>query len=475
MVNIYAKAGRSALMMAVASATLLFSCQEDSLMENPDNLSVVDAPTGEMVVANGPRGERFVANEVLVKFKAGMSDDVKSNVLSRISAQAQQKIHTKAMERFGDYEGLVLVRTPMAVLDAVGRLKGMAEIEYAEPNYVYTHNAVSNDPYYTNGSLWGMLGDGTSPANQYGSQAGEAWANNHVGSSDVIIGIIDEGVMHFHEDLQDNMWVNPFDPVDGVDNDGNGYVDDVYGWDFDKGDNTTYDGTHDNHGTHVAGTIGAVGGNGIGVAGVSWHVKMITAKFLGRRGGTTANAILSVDYITDLKTRHGLRIVGTNNSWGGGGFSQGLYDAIERANQADILFMAAAGNGGNDGVGDNNDSSPHYPSSYANTNIIAVASIAKDGSKSGFSNFGATSVDIGAPGSAIYSTIPGRGDASSYSSYSGTSMATPHVCGGVALYAASNPTATAAVIKKAIFDSAVPTPSLSGKCVTGGRLNVSGF
>lgn len=473
--NVYAKAGKSALVVAVASAAFLYGCQEEPLLENQVNPSTVSAPLEDMVIAKGPKGERFVANEMLVKFKPGTSDDVKSLVLSRVNASAQEKILTKAMSRFGDSEGLVLVRTPMAVLDAVGKLKGMSEVEYAEPNYVYSHHATSNDPYYTDGSLWGMLGDATSPANQYGSQAGEAWANNHVGSSEVVVGIIDEGVMYFHEDLQANVWVNPYDPEDGVDNDGNGYVDDVYGWDFDKNDNTTYDGTQDNHGTHVAGTIGAVGGNGKGVAGVSWNVKMITAKFLGRNGGTTANAIKSVDYITDLKTRHGLRLVGTNNSWGGGGFSQGLYDAIERANTADILFMAAAGNGGSDGVGDDNDSSPHYPSSYENTNIIAVASIVKDGSKSGFSNFGATSVDIGAPGSAIFSTIPGRGNASSYSSYSGTSMATPHVCGGVALYAASNATANAAAIKQAIFESAVPTSSLSGKCVTGGRLNVSGF
>jgi subtilisin family serine protease len=474
MSNFYANKGKSAFMIAVASAAFLYGCQEEPLLEAPVNPSTVSAPLEEMSVVKGPKGERFVANEVLVKFKPGASADVKSLVLSRVNASAKEKILTKAMERFGDSEGLVLVRTPMAVLDAVGRLKGMAEVEYAEPNYVYTHDAASNDPYYTDGSLWGMLGDATSPANEYGSQAGEAWANNHVGSSDVIIGVIDEGVMYFHEDLQANMWVNPYDAEDGVDNDGNGYVDDVYGWDFDRNDNTTYDGTQDNHGTHVAGTIGGIGGNGKGVAGVSWSVKMITAKFLGRNGGTTANAIKSVDYITDLKTRHGLKLVGTNNSWGGGGFSQGLYDAIERANAADILFMAAAGNGGNDGVGDDNDTSPHYPSSYANSNIIAVASITKDGSKSGFSNYGATSVDIGAPGSAIFSTIPGRGNTSSYGSYSGTSMATPHVCGGVALYAATH-TAGAAAIKQAIFDSAVPTASLSGKCVTGGRLNVSGF
>jgi subtilisin family serine protease len=244
-------------------------------------------------------------------------------------------------------------------MEAIGRLKGGAEIEYVEPNYIYQHHATSNDPYYTNGSLWGMYGGSTSPANQFGSHAGVAWANNKTGSSTVVIGIIDEGVMHSHPDLQANIWTNPGEiPGNGIDDDGNGYIDDVYGWDFDGNDNSTYDGAHDDHGTHVAGTIGAVGGNGTGVAGVVWNVKMITAKFLGRNGGTTANAVKSVDYMTDLKSRHGLHLVATNNSWGGGGYSQALYDAIERANRANILFMAAAGNGGSDGVGDDNDTTP---------------------------------------------------------------------------------------------------------------------
>jgi subtilisin family serine protease len=167
--------------------------------------------------------------------------------------------------------------------------------------------------------------------------------------------------------------------------------------------------------------------------------------------------------------------VATNNSWGGGGFSQGLFDAIERANAANILFVAAAGNGGSDGVGDNNDNTPHYPSNYTNANIIAVASITSSGARSSFSNYGATSVDIGAPGSGIYSTLPTKQNGSTYGSYSGTSMATPHVTGGAALYAATHPGASAAVVKSAILSSAVPTASLNGRCVSNGRLNVSGF
>ncbi len=283
-----------------------------------------------------------------------------------------------------------------------------------------------------------------------------------------------------HTDLGANIWTNTFDPVDGIDNDGNGYVDDVRGWDFANNDNTTYDGSSDDHGTHVAGTIGAVGGNAVGVAGVNWNVTMIPVKFLGKNGGTTANAIKAINYLTDLKTRHGLNIVASNNSWGGGGFSQGLLDAINAGGNAGILFVAAAGNGGSDGVGDNNDTTPNYPSNYvcASANgdcVIAVAAINSTGAKASFSNYGATTVDLGAPGQAIYSTLPSKSNTSTYGSYSGTSMATPHVTGAVALYASTHGTATAADIKAAILAAATPTASMAGRTVTGGRLNVSAF
>jgi subtilisin family serine protease len=353
-------------------------------------------------------------------------------------------------------------------------MKGEDGIEYVEPNYIYQHQAASTDTYFTNGNLWGMYGDASSPANQYGSQAAEAWAAGNTGSASVVVGIIDEGVQYTHPELAGQVWTNPYDPIDGVDNDGNGYVDDVHGWDFDGNNREVYDGGSsggtDDHGTHVAGTIGAKN-NGTGVVGVNWNVTMISCKFLGRRGGTTANAVKAVDYLTDLKNRHGMNIVASNNSWGGGGFSQALYDAVERANAKNILFIAAAGNGGSDGVGDNNDAVASYPSNMTNANIIAVAAITNTGAKSSFSNYGATTVDIGAPGSAIWSSTAYN----TLSSYNGTSMATPHVTGGVALYAASHPGSTAAAIKNAILSSAVPTASLSGKCVTGGRLNVSGF
>ena len=419
---------------------------------------------------NEARDAAHMPQEVLVQFRPGVGESQKLSVRGRVGAMLEEVVVQGAArsDRGGDLE-LLKLPPGISIAAAAREMGNDPAVEFVEPNWVYFHTATSDDPYYTSGSLWGMYGDATSPTNQYGSQAGEAWAANHTGSNSVHIGIIDEGVMHSHEDLAANIWINPFDPVDGIDNDGNGYVDDKWGWDFDGNDNSTFDGSQDDHGTHVAGTTGAKGGNGKGVAGVTWNVKLITAKFLGRNGGTTANAIKSVDYMTGLKARHGLDIVATNNSWGGGGFSQGLYDAIERANAANILFIAAAGNDSKD-----IDASPSYPASYTNANIIVVASITSSGALSSFSNYGATSVDIGAPGSGIYSTLPSKQKTSTYGSYSGTSMATPHVAGAVALYAATY-SARGLALKDAVLAAGTPTSSLSGKCTTGDRLNAGGF
>ena len=209
-----------------------------------------------------------------------------------------------------------------------------------------------------------MYGSQTTPANQWGSNAAAAWAAG-TGSSNVIVGVIDEGIDYHHPDLAANIWTNPFEiPGNRDRRRPQRHVDDVHGWDFVHNDNSIYDGTPsaldvDAHGTHVSGTIGGVGNNSVGVAGVNWNVQIISGKFLGPGGGTTANAIKAVDYLTDLKTRHNLNIVATNNSWGGGGYSQGLHDAIIRAANAGILFIAAAGNSNL-----NNDANNSYPSNY---------------------------------------------------------------------------------------------------------------
>ena len=427
----------------------------------------------DLVLAGLNAGRAHQADEVIVKFRDGSSAAQQAAVRQGLGASKVETVRAGSSKQ-GE---TVLLKLPrgIAVATAVRALANDPAIDFIEPNWIYQHSAASNDSYYTNGSLWGMYGDATSPTNQYGSQAGEAWAAGHTSCGNVVVGVIDEGIYYNHEDLTANIWINPYDPVDGIDNDGNGYVDDVRGWDFDGGSNDINSGgANDDHGTHVSGTIAGVGGNGKGVAGVCWSgVKLISGRFLGRRGGTTANAIKAIDYFNDLKARHGLNIVATNNSWGGGGFSQALQDAIGRADNAGILFIAAAGNSGA-----NNDTTASFPSNYPNPNIIAVAALTSTGALASYSQYGATTVDIGAPGSGVWSSVPKSSKGSiisGYASYNGTSMATPHVAGAAALYKSSHAGATAADVKAAILGSAVPTPSLQGKVVTNGRLNASGF
>ena len=422
----------------------------------------------------GTSAAQAVPDELVVSYVAGATTGERDRARGKGSAHLAERVVAGKADR-GEVE---LVRLPQGKDRdrAIAELTSDPSVAYAEPNWVYTTGATSADPYYTNGSLWGMYGDATTPANQYGSQAGQAWAAGKTGSKSVYFGVIDEGIQYTHPDLTGQVWTNPFDSANGVDDDGNGYVDDVNGWDFANNDSSIYDGGTkgrlDDHGTHVSGTIGAKANNSQGVVGVNWDVTLISGKFLGRNGGTTANAIRAVDYLTDLKTRHGLNIVATNNSWGGGGFSQALADAIGRAAKQNILFIAAAGNSGTD-----NDSAPSYPANYDTTpaagydSVIAVAAITSTGGLATFSQFGAKTVDLGAPGVGIWSTTAYNG----YSSYSGTSMATPHVTGAAALYASTHPNSSAATIKSAILNAAVPTASLNGKTVTGGRLNVSGF
>ena len=453
-------AGKKLAIVFLVSIFVIGCTKETGLQQS----EIADVP--QPSTARAMRVQPNVPNELIVKFKAFTNSSKKDEALARVGGMVQERILTKAMQRAGDNEGLTLIHTPLEAMDAIARIKGL-EIEYAEPNYIYNYDLISTDPYLTNGSLWGMNG-------LYGCNAATAWSAGHTGSASVYVGVIDEGIQFTHPDLVGQIWTNPHDPVDGIDNDGNGYIDDIHGWDFDGNNNTIYDGgkrgTLDDHGTHVSGTIGGKA-NSVGVAGVNWNVTIISAKFLGNNGGTTANAVKAVDYLSDLKTRHGINIVASNNSWGGGGFSQALYDAISRANGKDILFIAAAGNGGSDGIGDNNDVTQSYPSNYDLPNVIAVAAITSSGAKSSFSNYGLTTVDLGAPGQGIWSTTASN----TYESYSGTSMATPHVTGAAALYKSTHANATGADIKAAILGSVTATASLSGKTVSGGRLNVGGF
>jgi len=427
----------------------------------------------------------FAEGEILVQFAATASAAMRAQARGAVQGQALEVIQTKAMaqQAMGTLERVSLGRG-MTVERAIAAIARRPGVVFAEPNWKLSTAAVSNDPYYTTSNrLWGMYGDdlpsasgGAGTTNQFGSQAEKAWDAGFIGSKSVVVGIVDEGIDVNHPDLQANIWVNPYDPRDGVDNDGNGYVDDVNGWDFYSNDNTVYDGTGDDHGTHVAGTVGGVGGNGSGVAGVSWNVTMISTKFLGADGGYTSGAIKAIDYLTDLKTRHGVNVVASSNSWGGGGYSSALHSAIIRGAKAGILFVGAAGNNTS-----NNDATANYPSNYSTLQgtstttaasyeaVIAVAALTSTGGLASFSNYGSTTVDIAAPGAGINSTLPGG----AYGAYSGTSMATPHVSGAVAVYAAAYPNATSAQVRQAILGSARPTGSLAGLTVTGGRLDVA--
>ncbi|MFM8524116.1 MAG: S8 family serine peptidase [Cyanobacteriota bacterium] len=406
---------------------------------------------------------------LLVSWQPGRTAEERANDRAALGLSLRETIQTAAMRSSGAGV-LEWVDLPpgLSAEQAMATLSRRPGVAYAEKNWRLERQATSNDPYVTNGSTWGLYGPSSNPANSFGSGAIEAWTADRTGSQSVYVGIIDEGYQHTHPDLVANAGTNPGEIAGNqVDDDGNGLIDDVYGWDFAGNNNTIYDGTADDHGTHVAGTIGASGGNGIGVAGVNWNVKLLGAKFLGSNGGSTANAIKAVDYFTDLRNR-GVNIVATNNSWGGVGYSQALADSIQRANNAGLLFIAAAGNGGSDGIGDNNDSAANYPSNYSSNNVIAVAAITSTGARSSFSNYGATTVDLGAPGSDIWSTVPNN----SYASYSGTSMATPHVTGAAALLASIYPTATAAQIKLALLEGSAATPSLASTTASGGRLFV---
>ncbi len=354
-------------------------------------------------------------------------------------------------------DGFLSLHAPgAAVGDVLGWAGRTAGVLYAEPDFVIAPKAVPNDPSYS--QLWGLHNTGQSGGVADADiDAPEAW-NTTTGSRSVVVAVIDTGVDYTHPDLAANAWQNPGEIAgDGVDNDRNGFIDDVYGWDFANNDANPMD--DNGHGTHVSGTIGAVGNNGVGVAGVNWQVSILGLKFLdGSGSGSTSAAIAAVNYATRMRRDFGINVVASNNSWGGGGFSTALRDAIDAGGRAGILFVAAAGN-----ESTNIDTTPSYPAGYTSESIISVAATDRLNQVASFSNVGVTNVDLAAPGVSIYSTLPGN----RYGSYSGTSMATPHVTGAVALLAAANPNASAAQIRSAILSGATPVASYYKKKKSG--------
>jgi subtilisin family serine protease len=346
--------------------------------------------------------------------------------------------------------GLVLARTSSASIDVVEDwLATNVNVATFERDAMDQVDAVPSDPQYS--QLWGMDS----------IDASDAW-NISTGSSSVVVAVIDTGVDYTHRDLAANIWTNPGEIAgNGIDDDGNGFVDDVHGYDFVNNDGNPMD--DNSHGTHVAGTIAAVAENGTGVAGVNWSSSIMALKFLDADGsGYLSDAIRAINYATMMRTKYGVNVRVTNNSWGGDEYSAALDSAIRASGAADILFVAAAGNDAT-----NNDSIPQYPANCAASNVISVAAVDQSDRLASFSCYGATTVDIAAPGVSIYSTIPGN----RYAIYSGTSMATPFVSGVAALAWAVDPNATVAEVRSAILSGADHVAALSGKVASGGVLN----
>src|SRR6266567_1986828 len=360
---------------------------------------------------------------------------------------------------------LIHLNRSISVEDAVRRAKEDPRVEYAEPDYfVYAMETVPNDPLFN--QMWGLSNlscQTCNPGEVPSIDATQAW-DITTGSDDIVAVVLDTGVDLQHEDLAANAWVNPRETAgNGVDDDGNGFVDDINGWNFFDGNNQTFkSSSEDLHGTHVAGSIGAAGNNGKGVTGVAWHVKIMSLKFLGgtQGKGSTSNAVRGINYAIDMRNR-GVNVRVINASWGGGSDSQALRQAIAAANDAGILFVCAAGNDGN-----NIDNIPDFPASYAtdSPNAISVAAVDAGGGLASFSNVGHRSVSLAAPGVFIYSTVPG-----SYGQLSGTSMSTPYVSGIAVLLWSHEPSLTPAQVKQRIVDTSEPLPSLVSLVARSGR------
>jgi subtilisin family serine protease len=329
-------------------------------------------------------------------------------------------------------------------------------VRFAQPDYEVSINLTPSDPFFS--SEWGLHNTGQSGGVADADiDAPEAW-DISTGSGSVIVAVIDTGIDYNHPDLAGNIWTNT-DEIAGnnADDDGNGFIDDVHGFNFVANTGNALD--DNSHGTHVAGTIGAVGNNGIGIAGVAFDVQLMAVKFLNSSGsGSTSNAIKALNYAV----AQGAKI--SNNSWGGGGFNSALSSAISSARAAGHIFVAAAGNSGTD-----NDAAPFYPASYAQDNVVAVAATSRTDALASFSNYGDLSVDLAAPGVSIYSTLPGGG----YGYKSGTSMATPHVTGALAMVWDVHPDWTYSQVIDQVLGRVDLLPSLSGNVASGGRLNLA--
>jgi subtilisin family serine protease len=423
-----------------------------------------NASYGNMLTTHPPANDvRFSSSRILVRFKmnsAGPSAVNEGPSLPENARKAIAGINGRIVKTFAK-AGVHVVDVPeSSVGRAIEALYRSKTVVYAEPDYQVRTLAVPNDPRFA--ELWGLHNTGGTGTADADIDAPEGW-NAQKFAGTVIVGVVDTGIDYNHEDLAANIWANPGEIAgNGIDDDGNGWVDDVRGIDVYNLDGDPMD--DNSHGTHVAGTIGARGNNGVGVVGVAWQTKLMALKFLDIDGsGWTSDAIACIDYFIDIMAANSYTRGILSNSWGGGGYSQALYDAIKAARDAGVLFVAAAGN---DGM--NTDLNPGYPSTYDLDNIISVgASDSYDGA-AWFSNFGKAGVDLFAPGVSILSSTPGN----TYSSYSGTSMATPHVSGVAALIWARYPTSSWWKIKAAVLNGVDFPAAFADLSMTGGRLNL---
>ena len=405
---------------------------------------VVDQSSGQVVTR-----EEMVANHFLVTLDQGqdpalLAEGMGESVLSveRVSPDVPLfRVHLAGVSLESLPEGLDSAEKQASVL-------------VAEPDYIRQSVLVPNDPKYLDGTLWGL-----NQSSDADLDAPEGWDIRSTAGS-VVVAVIDTGIRYTHEDLVANMWINSGEIAgNGLDDDRNGVVDDVYGMDAYNSDGDPMDGN--GHGTHCAGTIGGVGNNRIGVTGVAWGVKLMGCKFLSDTGsGTDSDAIRCIDYARSK----GAKVL--SNSWGGGGASTSVQAAVERCRSAGVIFVAAAGNESN-----NNDSFASYPASYTADNIVSVAATTKSDGLASFSNYGSVSVDLGAPGEGIYSTVSSSNNA--YATYSGTSMATPHVAGVLAMLVAQFPTESYSSLVTRLLNGTDKVASLLGKTKSGGRLNLA--
>ncbi len=403
-----------------------------------------------------------VPGEVVVKVKKGFLGSFLGKK-SFLGAEVKKSMGLLA----GEF--VVLKSQSKSTLSLISDLKRMPEVLYAEPNFIYKAINFTSDPMY--GKLWGMANTGRNEPNRNGDFSGsvgtsgadlnaeKAWDITK-GTKNVVIAVIDTGIDYNHPDLKDNIWVNSKEIAgNNVDDDANGYVDDIHGWNANANNGNPMDGN--SHGTHCAGTIGAKHGNGIGVAGVMSDVSLMAVKFLSDEGsGSLADAVEAIDYATKMNVDI------MSNSWGGGGFSQTLEDAIKAAKAKGILFVAAAGNDST-----NNDSAPHYPSNYQVDNVVSVAAHTHQDSLASFSCYGKRTVHVAAPGHNILSTTPNN----TYKVYSGTSMATPHVSGVLGLFIAENGRQEVKAVRDRLMATTVPSGAYRKTTIAGGRVDAYNF